>query len=281
MKIGIRYEARYTYDKPASFSPHLIRLFPKADRFARVDRLEFLTDGAADVQYRRDMFDNEIAKCFYPEKRDTMIFHLQLDIRLTERNPFQFLLDSHALQVPFDYTKAEAAVLAPYMNGTSVEDLPDALRRPETPRPTVEVLIDLNAWIFENLEYERREEGEAMKPEETLARGKGACRDFSVLLMEVLRSNGLASRLASGFLWEPEDTEDRKAESALHAWVEAYIPGAGWIGLDPTNGVLCDHHRITAAVGLTPEDITPVKGFYYGKEHIPSQMDAGLEIVEL
>ncbi len=281
MKIGIRYGALYEYAEPASFSPHLVRLFPRNSHNVRVERTAFSVAGEVDVQYRHDLFDNEVARCFFPKKETRLDFRLELDLELIEKNPFHFLLDSHALRLPFDYLPHEAAVLAPFLGRGGNILLPPELARPATPRPTVEGLVNLNSWIFENLSYERREEGEAMAPAETLASGRGACRDFAVLLVATLRQHGVAARLVSGFLWEPPemDEKDRRAESALHAWVEAYLPGAGWIGLDPTNGALCDHHRIPAAVGLTPDDISPIKGCYYGHKKIESTMTATLEIL--
>jgi len=281
MKIGIHFHARYEYEEPASFSPHLVRLFPRNSHNVRVERTAFATDGGADIQYRHDLFDNEVARCFYPQKESRLDFDLELDLELIEKNPFHFLLDSHALRLPFDYLPHEAAVLAPFLGTGTPLALPPELAPPSTPLPTVEAIVNLNHWIFENLGYERRDEGEAMPPAETLAAGRGACRDFAVLLVDVLRQHRVAARLVSGFLWEPPDTpkEDLRAESALHAWVEAYLPGAGWIGLDPTNGALCDHHRIPAAVGLTPDDISPIKGCYYGHKKIQSTMTASLDIV--
>ncbi len=280
MNISIRYRAHYAYEEPASFSPHIVRLFPKNDRYVRVEQAVFETGQLADVQYRHDLFDNETANCFYPEKSDQLDFRLDLDLALAEKNPFHFLLDAHALDLPFEYRPHEATVLAPFLKNDPQVVLPAALDRPGATRPTVEAILDLNQWIFKNLGYERREEGAAWEPAETLAAGRGACRDFSVLLVAVLRRHGLAARLASGFLWEPPDTpkEDLRSESALHAWVETYLPGAGWIGLDPTNGVLCDEHRIVAAVGLTPDDISPIKGVYYGQKKIDCTMTATLEI---
>ncbi len=281
MNIGIRYRATYHYEETASFSPHIVRLFPRNDRYVRVTRGEFATADSADVQYRRDLFDNEVARCFYPEKLADLDFRLELDLQLTERNPFHFLLESHALRLPFTYQPAEAAALAPFMATCPLDvPLPPELARPASPLPSVEALVTLNHWIFANLGYERRDEGAAWSPAQTLATGRGACRDFSVLLAAVLREHGLAVRLVSGFLWEPEDTpkEDLRAESALHAWVEAYLPGAGWIGLDPTNGALADHHRITTAVGITPDDISPIHGWYYGQKRIASRLEASLEI---
>jgi len=146
-----------------------------------------------------------------------------------------------------------------------------------TPQPTVDTLVALNAALHDNLAYERREEGAAYAPEETLRLGRGSCRDFTVLLAEVARSLGLAARLASGYLCE-FGNESKVAEGALHAWTEIYLPGAGWVGFDPTNGYLCNHHHITAAVGLTPEDISPILGNYFHPTHVPAQMTTSLQI---
>jgi transglutaminase-like putative cysteine protease len=98
-----------------------------------------------------------------------------------------------------------------------------------------------------------------------------------VLLAEVARGLGLAARLASGYLCE-FDSADKRAEGALHAWTEIYLPGAGWVGFDPTNGYLCNHHHITAAVGFSPDDIAPILGDYYHRTRVPSAMTASLRI---
>lgn len=282
MRIGIRYKADYIYEQRAGFSTHRVRLFPRADLFGRVERVDFSTDPTADVQIRRDLFDNVVANCFFPEQLKVLPFKLEIDLELRERNPFHFLLDSRALRIPFDYTDRERDLLGAFLREPKGLKLPAGLR-PGAPVPTIEGLVTLNRWIFENLRYERRDEGAAWTPEETLANGCGACRDFAVLFAEILRSHGIAARLASGFLWEPPefDVADRRADGALHAWVEAYLPGPGWLGLDPTNGVFCDHHFITAASGLAPADVSPVDGSYFGKQTIASRLESSLVIAPL
>jgi len=277
VKVRINYRAEYSYEEPVSFSPHVFRLFPKVDHHLNVFRHDFHTNAAATVHFRRDCFDNEVASCFYPAPSRVLTASLDLEIDVHPKNPFGFLLESHALTTPFSYDPAEAELLQPYLRLASVLALP--FWQPSAkPAPTTEVLMALNGAIHKHLQYERRDEGEAQSPAETLHRGRGACRDFAVLLAETLRGLGVAARLASGYLCEFGDT-DKVAEGALHAWVEAYLPGAGWIGLDPTNGTFCSHHHLTAAVGLAPSHISPVFGNYYHEKHVTSEMRTSLEIV--
>lgn len=273
MKVRITYEAIFSYQEPVSFSPHTFRLFPKIDRSLALARTHFRTNPGATVHYRRDIFDNEVASCFYPEPSKTMEVELELEFLLKEKNAFDFLLENHAYKFPLNYRSEEQLLLAPYLAGSSL-DLP--FWKP-SPGPTLDRLIELNTALFENIRYERREQGPAQSPEETLTKGSGACRDFAQLLAAALRSNGIATRLASGYLCEFASKE-KKAEGALHAWCEAYLPGAGWLGLDPTNGILCNQNHITAAVGLAFEDISPLSGNYYGDQKVASTLEARLEL---
>ncbi|MFZ0708800.1 MAG: transglutaminase family protein [Terrimicrobiaceae bacterium] len=281
MRISVHYSAHYQYARKTSFSPHRVRLFPRNDLFLHIERIVFSTDASAGVQYRHDLFDNLIATCLYPESLDHLGFELEFDAVLQAWDPFHFVLESHALRLPFDYLPEEAAVLAPFRRPKyRTFALPEPLS-PAPPRPTVEAIVAMNYWLHENIKYERREEGDPFAPQSTLKGQKGSCRDFAVLLVEVLRRHGLAARLASGYLWEDNADDGLEyAENAFHAWVETYLPGAGWIGLDPTNGILCDHHFLAAAVGLTPGDIAPIVGNYYGDHTIASDLDAVLSITK-
>lgn len=280
MRIRVVNRADYHYESEVSFSPHIFRLFPKVDRFVNVLDAKFTTNKDADVQFRRDLFDNEIAYCFYPEKGMDLKSTVTLKLELQERNPFHFLLDKHALDFPFQYKPYEQHVLSPYLKTQSpnaAASLP--FWQPEK-LPLVTALMGLNEAIHKNIQYERRDEGVARDPAETLALGTGSCRDYSTLLADTLRANGVAARLASGYFCEFGEKEKR-AEGALHAWVEAFLPGAGWVGMDPTNGTLTNHNHITAAVGLLPEDIAPEAGSYFYKgTYVPHTMEAALEMTK-
>lgn len=135
--------------------------------------------------------------------------------------------------MPCEYTDAERRVLAPFLAVARAVELPEPLA--PTGRPMVEGIVAMNRWIADAIAYERRDDGDPLSPQESL------------------RSSGVTARLVSGFLLEGH-AEERRAASAMHAWVEAYLPGAGWVGLDPTHGVLCDDCFVPTAVGLRTAD---------------------------
>lgn len=283
MKLGLRYETTYRYEQPVGFSPHEIRLFPRPDRFNRIGRLEFKARPESNVRFVRDVFDNTIAHCFFAGSASELRIELAIDLELERKDPFHFILDESAVDLPFEYDAQIAELIAPYRKRTTAQELEiPGWEKPAAnkPRGTVTALVELNRAIHESIGYERREAGAAYPPEETLRIGRGACRDVAALAAEMLRQAGLAARLTSGYLRESESAS-RRAEGSLHAWTEVFLPGAGWVGLDGTNGVFCNHNFIAAAVGLTAADITPIRGSYLHKTPVNSQMTSRLELIHL
>ena len=203
---------------------------------------------------------------------DHLDFELEFDAVLRHGIRFIFSSIPTPCDLPFEYLPEEAAVLAPFQ-ARQIQD------RRIFPRlgPVVAAADGRSAcrnesWLHENIEYERREEGDPFAPRETLERQKGSCRDFAVLLAEVLRCHGLAAGWRADTYGKMVQSGLEHAENAFHAWVETYLPGAGWIGLDPTNGIFCDHHFLATAVGLTPREIAPIVGHYYGEKTIASTL---------
>lgn len=283
MKLGVRYETAYRYAGPVHFSTHEIRLFPRGDVFTGLRRLKFETNDGATIRFGRDAFDNCVAACSFSAPASELRFQLELDLELTKKNPFDFLLASDALTLPFTYPRELRRVLAPFRESNARRPL--AVPRWERPRrgasrQTVEALVELNERLHECVGYERREEGTARPPEETLRAGRGACRDVALLLATILRQCGLAARLTSGYLREAEPNS-RRAEGSLHAWTEVFLPGAGWVGMDATNGIFCNHNFIAAAVGIRPADVTPIDGSYYPRQATAAEMTSRLELVSL
>ncbi len=282
MKLGLRYETTYRYGEPVAFSPHELRLFPRGDSFHRIRRVDLRVNDHVTVRYSRDFFDNTVVTIFFPERLAELHIALEIDLDLEAKNPFDFILESDAVEMPFNYETELREILRPYLkrNGTGALNIPGWSPPNGERSGTVSALVRLNEALHKNVEYERREEGAALSPNETLRRGRGACRDLAVLLAEILRASGLAARLVSGYL-RSTDEETRHAEGSLHAWTEVFLPGAGWVGLDPTNGVFCNHNWISTAVGLRPAQITPIAGSYYHKTRVASEMTSKLELLQL
>lgn len=271
---------RYRYEKPVSFSPHKIRLYPRTDPTIITHRLQTLTNIPSDVQYRRDLYDNLIANCYFVEPANTLELRVQLELELWPKNPFHFVLAPYAVDLPFSYAETEARVLAPYREVLPADELDsEEIWHPDGKRGTVDALVDLAQTLHSEISYEVREDGEARPPSRTLELRSGACRDTALLAASILRRMGLAVRLVSGFLCEFQiEVRDRRADSALHAWIEVFLPGAGWVGVDPTNGTFCDHRFIPTAAGVLMSDIAAVEGSYFGNEKVPSEFQAKLDL---
>jgi len=278
MLVKIENWMRYSYEEPVSFSTHAIRLYPRADQAITTHQLQTTINIDSDIQYRRDIFDNIVANCFLPRPSKVLEFRVALEIELWPRNPFHFLLAPHALHLPFEYTPEESRVLAPFRAIGPDEDV-DAgeIWRLNGKLNTVDALVDLADTLHREIGYEVREEGQARLPAQTVELRSGACRDTALLCATILRQIGLAVRVVSGFLCEFRvDSSGRGAQSGLHAWIDVFLPGAGWVGIDPTNGAFCDHRFIPTAVGMRMADIAPILGSYYGEHN--GQFDSHLEL---
>src|SRR6266480_1634623 len=281
MKIGVRYETIYRYDRAVRFSPHDVRLFPRTDRFVQMTRLDFRTQPETTVRFGRDVFDNVVASCFFDQPSKLLKLRLAIDVEAAKKNPFDFVLSRRAVQMPFNYEEDIASIICAYRRRQTDESISLPGWTPpsqESPRETVATLVELTQALYQTISYERREEGAAQSPAETLRRQRGACRDTAVLLTEILRGLGLAARVVSGYL---TDGESRRAEGSLHAWTEVFLPGAGWVGLDPTNGIFCNDSFIPAAVGLRPADITPISGSFYRSEEHTSELQSHVNLITL
>ncbi len=278
MHVKIENWMRYSYEDPVSFSTHAIRLYPRTDQAITTHKLQTNINIESDIQYRRDIFDNIVANCFLPKPSKELEIKVELVVELWPRNPFHFLLAPYALQLPFEYTPEENRVLAPFRT-INPDEQADAseIWRLDGKQNTVDALVDLAETMHRDIGYEVRDEGEARAPSQTIEMRSGACRDTALLCATILRQIGLAVRVVSGFLCEFRvDTKQHGAQTGLHAWIDVFLPGAGWVGIDPTNGTFCDHRFIPTAVGMRMPDIAPILGSYYGEHH--GQFDSRLEL---
>lgn len=283
MKLRIVYEIIYQYQSAVHFSTHHLRIVPRSDVFAQLRRLHFEVQPRASVRFTRDFFDNIVASFSFGDASDKLKLKTKIDVEVTEKNPFDFILDPAAVELPFSYEPNLASLLRAYRQRQSRGPIVLPGWRVPSQRSrggTVQSLVELTRTIHQTIQYQRREEGPARSPAETVRRKRGACRDVAFLLAEMLRDLGLAARVVSGYLREADDTIHR-AERSFHAWTEVFLPGAGWVGLDPTNGIFCDDNFIATAVGLRPAHVTPISGSFYHRERVPSRMESRVELITL
>ncbi len=225
------------------------------------------------VNWQQDPFGNFMARLVFPEPAKLLDITVDLIADLTVINPFDFFVEESAKAFPFTYEPQLAADLEPYLRtagppGPKLKKWLSGVSRPEASTPIADFLVGLNQRLYHDIEYSIRMEPGVQAPEATLTRGIGSCRDTGWLLVEVLRQLGLAARFASGYLVQL--TSDQPSLSGadgptadftdLHAWAEVYVPGAGWIGLDPTSGLFAGEGHIPLACTPHPSTAAPISG---------------------
>ncbi len=289
MFFRIRHFTRYDYAVPVSFAPHALYLRPRESSRQKLHQFSLEVTPAARLIATTDPLDNALDWAFFaggPASR--LEFHSELMVETLDSNPFDFFLKPSALTFPFAYDYSERAGLAPCLqprvDSPSLPQFRTWLDRwlPAPPTDTVSFLSALNSAVHASLAYTRRDEEGIQSATETLARGSGSCRDYAVFLIELCRAQGLAARFVSGYLFEPPlpGTGETPAP-AMHAWVEVYLPGAGWRGLDPTRGIFCDDTFVPVAHAALAESVNPVQGSFYGVSGINSQLTTTLSIDKL
>ncbi|HHP7236399.1 MAG TPA: transglutaminase N-terminal domain-containing protein [Desulfobacterales bacterium] len=271
MRLEICHRTEYRYDRPLTLLPHIVRLRPGPNCRSSIETYALaVRPDSRHLHWQQDPFGNLLARLFFPEKSRELILNVDLTLGITEINPFDFFVESEAARYPFVYPQRVCKPLALYLEPG--EDGPNLRRHLEPFRgfsgDTLEFLVVLNQHVHREIKYIERFESGVRPCEETLRRGRGACRDSAWLLVQILRHLGIAARFVSGYLLEiAADTDDvghppaRSSDRVgLHAWTEAYLPGAGWVGLDPTTGLLTAEKHIPLAAAPVPADAAPVEG---------------------
>ncbi len=253
---------------------------PTAEPAQRASGMDAGRDGGQDeptaapaphfIHWQQDPFGNFVARLTFPEKVRELIIEVELIADLSVINPFDFFIDAHAEHWPFRYAERQARQLLPYLEpeggGERFEALVASMATGRM--PTVEKLVAINRRVCELVAYGIRMEPGVQTPEETLAQGTGSCRDSAWLLVQLARRLGLGARFVSGYLVqlaaEVQPLEGPRGPERdftdLHAWAEVYIPGAGWIGLDPTSGLMAGEGHIPLAATALPTDAAPIEG---------------------
>ncbi len=269
--VALNHVSIYRYDRWVGLSPQVVRLRPAPH--CRTPILSYSLRVAPErhfVNWQQDPQGNYLARVVFPDKLRELRVEVDLVAELAVYNPFDFFLEPHAEQFPFVYSDEQARELFPYLR---MEPLSPrfagylaAVSRQS--RRTLDFLVELNQRVQRDVAYVIRHEAGVQSKEETLALGRGSCRDSAWLLVQLLRHLGLAARFVSGYLIQlvpdvkaldgPAGPE--KDFTDLHAWVEVYLPGAGWVGLDATSGLLAGEGHIPLACTPEPGAAAPITG---------------------
>ncbi|MHA7968072.1 transglutaminase family protein [Rhizobium sp. CAU 1783] len=285
IKASIYHLTHYKYDKPVRLGPQIIRLKPAPHSRTKVLSHSLkVTPANHFVNLQQDPYGNYQARFVFPDPVTEFKIEVDLVADMTVYNPFDFFVEEEATKWPFDYPADIRDDLKIYM--TPEPDTPALAAFMETldktpGQGTVDMVVGLNAALQQKIGYVIRMEPGVQTPEDTLTIGQGSCRDTSWLLVQVLRRLGLAARFVSGYLIQlkpdlkaldgPSGTEVDFTD--LHAWAEVYLPGAGWVGLDPTSGLLTGESHIPLSATPHYRNAAPISGGYFGHANTEFHFD--------
>lgn len=272
IRVALNHNTYYKFDKPVSLSPHTIRLRPAPHSRTPIHSYSLKVEPANHfINWQQDAFGNFLARLVFPEKTEKFSIEVEVQADMTAINPFDFFPEDYAENFPFEYPKQLRKELGPYLEKGEHGPLFDELLKSIdiTEKRSIDFFVSVNQTLEQLIDYELRLEPGIQKPEETLDLSRGSCRDSAWLLVQLFRHLGLAARFASGYLVQLQPDEvplDGPAGAAedftdLHAWCEVFLPGAGWIGLDPTSGLFASEGHIPLACTPDPVSAAPIEGF--------------------
>ena len=272
IRVAIQHNTYYKFDRPVNLSPHVIRLRPAPHSRTPIDAYSLKVEPADHfINWQQDAYGNYLARIVFPEKTTKLSVEVEVIADMTVINPFDFFLEEDAEEYPFEYDKQTLKELQPYLELEPQGKLFDKVLKSISleERRTIDFLVDVNTKLEQLIEYAIRMEPGVQSPEETLDLAKGSCRDSAWLMVQILRHLGLAARFASGYLVQlAPDEKSLDGPSGpeqdftdLHAWCEVYLPGAGWVGLDPTSGLFAGEGHIPLACTPHPVSAAPINGY--------------------
>jgi transglutaminase-like putative cysteine protease len=270
-QVALNHRTQYLYDKAVSLGPQIIQLRPAPHCRASILSYSldvFPVDHILNWQF--DSLGNHLARVIIPNKTNEFVVEVELTADLIPFNPFAFFLEPGFEMYPFEYPPELATNLEPYLlaepSGPLLRGFVDRLSIDK--QGTLSFLVALNRRVRDEIDYEARLEHGVQNCDQTLAEGRGACRDSAWLLVQILRQLRIAARFVSGYLIQRgthdegfQEASGPTSESAeLHAWTEVFLPGAGWIGLDPTSGLFAAEGHIPLVCTPTPSQAAPIGG---------------------
>lgn len=286
--LTVRHVTTYRYRQPVAFGEHRMMLRPREGHDQRLlDTSLVITPGPVNVRWVHDVFGNSVAVARFRGRATELRFESVSRLDRSSLSALEFEVEDYASTYPFTYSMDEMPDLA-----RSIErHYPDPDRQvdkwaarfvPNQGRiGTTEMLVAMTHAIKAELTYVARHERGIQTAQETLALESGTCRDFALLMMEAARSLGLAARFVSGYICSPSGSQAAyTGGGSTHAWVRIYLPGAGWVDFDPTNGLVGNRDLVRVAVTRDPRQALPLHGTYTGFPADNLGMDVEVSVTE-
>ena len=289
IRYDITHTTVYRYQRPVSFGEHRVMFRPRDSHDLRVLATDLQVSPEATVRMIQDPHSNSVALVRPLSSATELRIVCTFSIEHAHTNSLELPLSPSAESFPFAYTIEERFDLEQYLRPHH-EDPDGKLSawarqfiRTDGPTGTRDLLLQMNQHIRDHFRYAARDEEGTQPPSETLERGSGSCRDFALLMMEAARRLGVATRFVSGYLYDPaldgaESDGGAVGAGATHAWLQAYLPGAGWVPFDPTNNLLGSSQLIRVGVARDPSLAAPISGTWYGPADAYLGMEASVQV---
>jgi transglutaminase-like putative cysteine protease len=270
--LTVRHSTTYKYGNPVTLGDHRMMIRPRDSHDLRLINTRLMISPApATLRWLHDVFGNSVAIASFQTKADGLQIVSEIDLDHFERDESDCAIEAYAATYPFSYSFDEVPDLTHltarhYPDPTHALDLwAKRFVRTDTPTDTIAMLKAITETIKSDFRYGARDAEGVQTPTETLQFGSGSCRDFALLMIEAARALGLAARFVSGYLYSPAlDANNNIGGGATHAWVQIYLPGAGWMEFDPTNGIVGNRGLIRVAVVRDPTQAIPISGSWIG-----------------
>jgi transglutaminase-like putative cysteine protease len=283
-RFTVRHLSVYRYSTAVDFGEHRMMFRPRSSHDLRLitTRLH-ITPEPARLRWLHDVFDNSVAVATFDSQATELTFESEVTIEHFEAPQPDYSLEPYASTFPFAYTNDEASDLVNARNRPEPNEAVDAWARRFVPGTgaigTMALLRAMTQGIADDFKYVRRTEKGVNRPADTLRLKSGSCRDFAVLMIDAVRSLGLAARFVSGYIFVP-DHDVTRGGGATHAWLQIYLPGAGWVDFDPTNSIIGNRHLIRVAVAWDHRQALPLWGTWNGEPGSFRSLDVEVSVTE-
>lgn len=283
--LKVNHRTIYRYREPVVLGEHRMMFRPRESHDLRLMASSLLiSPQPVRLRWLHDPFDNSVAIAAFEGTTTELQFESMVTLEHFDSTQPEYPLEDYAQTYPFRYSDDDfpnlQRALTPGYNSSSVSEWVLRFLDSSDTTPTMAMLENLTRGIQEELTYIKRNEKGVQSPAETLQRQQGSCRDFAVLMMEAVRSLGIAARFVSGYISTPDDA-GLAGGGATHAWMQAYLPGAGWIDFDPTNSIVGNRNLIRVAVAWSPEHVLPLWGTFSGPLNSFIAMDVEVQVTEV